>query len=228
MAKVKLSAFIADIRGAVAGSVFGKGLGGNSIRSASMPVYRQSSAMGVRRSASSSVSREWRTLSVSTQVAWNAAASSWFWRDAFGRAVPYTGFELYRRLNTLRRSFGQSLLSLPPAQPTFPACYSIVGNCYVGSASLTFTTVGSSSFGGGNAFFYCTRSLSQGITKVKQKYALTGTGNFNATTANTYSTYVSRLGTPIVGSKIFVMMKLWHTASGVFSAPFYGSFTVQA
>lgn len=112
--KLKFGAIVTEGSGKIGGHVAAKNKSGAYLRTKSVPVNRQTSAQLERRSSLASISQAWRELTDFQRTAWNATAPDFAKSDIFGDIRQISGFNIYQRLNAIRRLCGQSLLTVPP------------------------------------------------------------------------------------------------------------------
>jgi len=101
MAKVKFTAFMADARGKLNGTVFSKNRGGSYVRTKVTPSNPQTSFQSAVRQRLSSLSASFRALSASQILAWNNAVGDFLSTNIFGDTVTPSGLQLFVKLNHL-------------------------------------------------------------------------------------------------------------------------------
>ena len=120
MAKILFTAFMADARGKVAGTVFSKNGYGAYTRTKVSPKNEQTERQMAVRSSLSALSSLWRSLSQPQQDAWKAAAINFPRTNVFGNAVQLSGSSLFVSLNQNRATTGGNALETPPTPEAVP------------------------------------------------------------------------------------------------------------
>lgn len=205
MAKIKLTAFLADIRGKVSGTVFSKNRSGAYARTKVSPINAQTVRQSAVRSAFTAFAQAFRSLT-STQInSWNSAVSNFTSTDVFGDVKTPSGINLYTKLNMNLAQVGVSPISDPPLPSEIPAVNSLAltANGTVPAVSLAFTPTPVPT---DTAFIVeATAPVSPGKSFVKSEYRQITFLNAAATSpANLLSVYAAKFGNPITGQKIFV------------------------
>lgn len=108
MAKILLTAFLADIRGKVNGTVFSKNKGGAYARTKVTPTNPRSVGQTVARSSLASISSQWRALTEAQREAWKTFAASNPYNDVFGNQKYLSGNQSF-----MKTSLNLSVLSTP-------------------------------------------------------------------------------------------------------------------
>lgn len=120
MAKLLFTAFLADARNKLNGSVFSKNRYGPYVRTRATPANPQTAYQQEVRQAFGSLSSAWRNLSDAERSAWSAAAQDFPVLDAFGNSKILSGNALFVSLNRNRLLIGQPTLTLPPLPQAVP------------------------------------------------------------------------------------------------------------
>jgi len=116
MAVIKLGGGVTDIRGAIGGSVFSRGKGGNIIRKNAKPCNPRSNLQETRRGNMAYLSRYWsQTLTVQQRADWSAYSAGTIWTNKLGDTIEIGGNAAFLRLNSLLLIAG---LALSAAAPT--------------------------------------------------------------------------------------------------------------
>lgn len=113
MAKIKFTAFMADARGKLAGTVFSRNRGGAYVRTKVTPSNPRTSAQLAVRALFAAFSAGWRALSDSQRDAWRAITSEYQRTDQFGDQKTLTGAQLYNSLNLNLSNANGSPIDLP-------------------------------------------------------------------------------------------------------------------
>lgn len=115
MALIKLGGGVTDIRGAIGGSVFSRGKGGNIIRKNAKPVNPRSNLQETRRGNAAYLSRYWsKTLTAAQRADWRAYADGSTWTNRLGETITITGNAAFLRLNALLLLIGEAVRAPAP------------------------------------------------------------------------------------------------------------------
>ena len=121
MASIKYSALISDIKGKLNGTVFSQGRYGSSIRNNKNGGGRGSALFDSQKSALTSISSAWRSLSDEQKQAWNDNAASFPKRNKFGDLVLQTGFNVFMGANVTLLKSGLPTIESPILPRTIPS-----------------------------------------------------------------------------------------------------------
>lgn len=205
MAKIKLTAFLADIRGKVSGTVFSKNRGGAYARTKVSPINAQTTRQSAVRSQLTSFAQSFRSLTAAQIASWNNAVSNFTNTDVFGDVKTPSGINLYTKLNMNLAQVSVSPISDPPLPSAVPSVDSLAltANGTSPALSLAFTPT---PVPADTAFIVeATAPVSAGKSFVKSEYRQISFINAAATSpANLLTAYAAKFGNPITGQKIFV------------------------
>lgn len=114
-ALIKLGGGVTDIRGAIGGSVFSRGKGGNIIRKNAKPINPRSDRQETRRGNMAYLARYWsKTLTAAQRADWNAYASGSTWTNRLGETIEINGNAAFMRLNALLLLIGEAVRAAAP------------------------------------------------------------------------------------------------------------------
>jgi len=120
MASVIFGGGVSEIRGSIAGSVFGRNANGATIRNRTTPVNARTAAQVAVRNNLAGVAASWRDLTDAERDGWIAAAPSFPYTNRLGQPSQYTGQQLYNTLNMGLVSIGTAVItSAPTPESTF-------------------------------------------------------------------------------------------------------------
>lgn len=215
MAKIKFTAFLAEARGKLSGTVFSKNRGGNYVRTKVTPVNPQTVDQIAQRNRLSSYAQNFRALTASQIAAWNAAVANFTNTDIFGDIKTPAGINLYNKLNMNLDLAGQSAINTPPlpvgADPV--VLDSLVSD--VSSSLFTIDATVAAVPAGHTLIVEATPQMSPGKSFVKSEYRVIDT--VAASTAFPYAAgaaYIAKFGAPIAGQKVFARVKTINNTTG--------------
>ena len=120
MAKILFTAFMADARGKVAGTVFSKNRSGAYTRTKVTPTNRRTDAQMLQRSALGLLSANWRALTESQRAGWNAAVENFQRTNVFGNLLKPSGLNLFVGLNKNLANIGLAPMDDAPQPAGLP------------------------------------------------------------------------------------------------------------
>lgn len=215
MAKIKFTAFLAEARGKLSGTVFSKNRGGNYVRTKVTPVNPQTTSQVAVRNSFTTFAQNFRALTASQILAWNAAVQNFTNTDIFGDIKTPSGINLYNRLNLNLANAGQTAITSPPL-PT--GATPIVPSLLTADLSSTLLTIASASAAvpaGHTLIIEATPLTSPGKSFVKSEFRKIGTAAAAATfPIAAYAMWNAKFGLLVVGQKIVVRLKTVNNTTG--------------
>jgi hypothetical protein len=167
-------------------------------------------------------SAAWRDLTDAQRAGWTSLGSSMTRTDSLGQTYSLTGFQAYCSVNQHKLDAGDAVISAAPAlvTPSTPVTATITLTAAAFSVAFTPTPPGS----GQRVFVYCSPQRSAGRSYESDFRLIHVSAAAAASPANVFAEYVARLGTPVVGNKIFLSIHLYD--GGFLSGPLYTSAVV--
>jgi hypothetical protein len=214
--KVQFTAFMADARGKVAGSVFSKNRGGAYVRTKVTGTNPATAAQTLVRSRLALYSQGWRALTASQRAEWNAAVGNFPKTNQFGNTYLMSGQQLYQMINNNLVAVGSAAITSPPVSGAVTAMASAVVTMAKGTpaVSVAFTAT---PVPAGNAYkVFATGGLSPGINFVSSKLRFIGLIAAAATSpADLLAMYTAKYGVvPAATSKVFFEFVPFNTTTG--------------
>jgi hypothetical protein len=218
MAKVLFTAFLADIRGKVAGTVFSKNRGGAYARTKVTPSNPQTSYQSVVRQRLASFSASFRALTASQILSWNVAVQDFIGTNIFGNSVTPTGLQLYVKLN----SNLDIIAATPITDPPLPVALSPFTATVNTLTNAAFTLALGAATVDEYYLIEATAPVSPGRFFVKNEYRVIfssqGTGAAVAA-LNIFAAYSAKFGAPISGERVGIRVKLINSITGQAGIP---------
>lgn len=204
MAKILMTAVVADIRNKLAGSVFSKNRYGSYVRTKVTPVNPQTTSQQNARNRFSTNAQAWRGLTQAQRDSWIAAAPSFPVIDIFGNSKILSGSTLYQQLNSNLALVGAALISTAPVPVAIPALAftSVAADDSANTVIITATTPVPA---GVAMAVSATPNIGAGISFVKNLFRFTQ--SFAAAAAGPFdisANYTALFGDPVTGQKVFV------------------------
>ena len=229
MAKILFTAFLAEMRGKVNGTVFSKNRGGAYARTKVTPSNPQTAAQNLVRSRLTGFSQGWRGLAQSARDAWNAAVASFPRTNVFGNSKILSGHQLYIGLNSQLQAAGQSSIGTPPVPAGAPAVTSASGAAAAGAGTFTVTYAPDPVPADTTLIIDCTEQVSAGKNNLNSLYRQVATVAAAATSPYDIATeYVAKFGSLIEGQKIGVRVRSVNNLTGEVSGPVTAEVIVAA
>lgn len=218
MAKILFTAFMADARGKVAGTVFSRNRGGAYTRTKVTPSNPQTSYQTTVRQRLAAFSASFRGLTASQILAWNAAVQDFLSTNIFGNTIKKSGQQLYIGLNSNLELIGQAAIADPPAPVE-------ISSITINIASLTnaaFTLSLSAATTDEYYVIEATQPVSAGRSFLKNEFrvitTVVGTGSPIAA-QNIFAAYSAKFGAPVTGQRVGVRVKLINSITGQAGIP---------
>ena len=215
MAKIKLTAMVAEIRGKLNGTVFSRNSSGAYVRNKVTPVNPNTPDQSNVRADFTTVAQDWRDLTEAERDSWNQGVVAFSHTDVFGDNVPLSGFNLHQSLNLNLLAVGQSVITAPP----LPAA---VFNFTSASLAADFTlqtvtvTFAPAIPAGTSVLLKATAPLSAGKNFVKSELRQIDALTTAETSPHSAETeYIAKFGAVgAVGSKLFVELRAVDDGTG--------------
>jgi hypothetical protein len=220
MAKIKFTAFMADARGSVAGTVFSKNRYSAYTRTKVSPVNPQTIAQQGVRQFFTQLSQAWRALTELQRKLWNQNAINFNRTNVFGDQVKLNGFNLFKQLNQNLLVVGQPVINDAPAPGAvfgFTSA-SLAADTGGGTLILTYAPVIPA---GTSVILSATTQLSAGVNFVKSELRKIDTIiAADVSPLDISAEYIVKFGAlPAVGTKVFVEIKPVNDTTGQAGTP---------
>jgi len=192
---------------------------GQYVRTRATPVNPASTFQGVVRARMSTNAAAWRALTDIQREGWVSLGLSMTRTDALGQSYDLTGFQAYCSVNNVRLADGLATTSAPPAFSTPVNITTLVITLTAAAFSLAYTATPLATATYLNVFASPQRSAGRSF---EGDFRLIFTSAAAAASpANIFTAYQARLGTPVVGNKIF--LSIVASTLGFESGPFLAS-----
>lgn len=175
MALIRTGNGVAEISGAIAGTVFSRNRGGAYARNRVKPLNPKSNSQANVRSRLGINSTGWRTLTEAQRLNWNGWAATHPVINRLGNSVVLTGSQAYTQINNARVANGDSATpSTVPGEPVFTADIIDVTAAVVidVSSSLVTVTLGAGAVAGQILNVYATPFVSPGVANAQAQMRL--------------------------------------------------------
>lgn len=224
MAKVLYTAFMADMRGKVNGTVFSKNKGGAYARTKVTPTNGRTLAQTLVRQSLASFSAGWRGLTGAQREGWNSGAINFPRTDVFGNVKILSGLQLFVSLNqNLNTIISGSLDNVPAPQPVLPFSADSVAVGGVSSVfEVVFTWSDTMTPGSWDIVIMATAPMSPGISFFTNRLRVLGAYDSQTampTAVVLGAAYLAKYGHPAVGSRVGFSFYLINQISGQATPP---------
>lgn len=213
MAKIKFTAFVSDMRGKVAGSVFSKNRSGAFVRTKVTPSNPQSSFQGTARSRFGSLSQQWRGLTQAERDSFNSAVDDFTRTNVFGDTVRPSGENLFIRLNMNRLFVGETVIKSAPSPVELP----VIGIDTLKVEETNFeVNILNESDPAFAVLVYATRQVSPGRSNISNLFTFMKQEPLSSAdlTSDFATEYVAKYGNGVVGQRIGVGVRAVNIATG--------------
>ena len=209
MARIKFSAMVSEIRGALNGSVFTKNRYGMAIRNKVTPVNRNTPAQSLIKALFTAYNQKWRTLTEDEQKAWNSAVQDYSRSNIFGDTFKPTGSNLYCELNTNLALIGATELTKPPLPKNVPGItsFTLDVDSTVGSEKFDIDYLPTPTNADVIHLVFATRCYSAGKSYIKSEYRMIGTiATGSAAPFDAFTAWTDKFGTLTKDQKVSVKL----------------------
>lgn len=227
MARILNTAVVADIRGKIAGTVFGRNKGGAIARTKVSPVNPKTAAQSRQRAYLSDLSKAWGGLTDAQRAGWKSYGQVIGATNVFGNNLILSGIATYQRINLILLTAGAARVDTAPTNQIVPSIVSasLVANHVGGLLTLSFTPTPLTGTQG--LYIFATPASPVGVSNLSNKLRFIG---FSATAASPLALQTEWgvvFGSfPVVaGQRIAITAAVVDTATGAISAA-YGTSTV--
>jgi len=214
MAKILMTAIVADIRNKLNGTVFSKNKAGAYMRTKVTPVNPRTASQQANRQDLASLSASWRALSSADQESWIAAAKSFPYFDIFGNSKELAGNALYISLNKNLLVAGQPIIASAPAPGEIPVFAIASASAVSGTGVVTVTVDPAVIPAGFTMMVAATPNVSAGIRFVKNLYRTLGAFTVTAGVATLTAAYAAKFGSLAAGQTIGFRVWLVNETTG--------------
>lgn len=216
MAKVKLTDFISDIRGSVAGTTYSKNRSGNYRKNKPHPINRNTAAQAGVRTFFGTLTKGWRSLTEAQRATWRAATLSFTKVNSLANVIQLTGAQLYIAINRNLQTISEALITIAPPKVSVPAfaTFTVVPDISNPDIIVTFTAP---ILATDKVELYASAPLSAGKFSSAQSYKLVRVADITfGTGSNIQVDYELIYGVTwkTAGQKIFWIAKTINKATG--------------
>jgi hypothetical protein len=192
---------------------------GQYVRTRAIPVQPESSYQGVMRARLSQNAAHWRVLTPAQRAGWADLGASMIRVDSLGQSNSLTGFQSYCSVNNNNLDAGNAVVSDAPTLQTPDSLASMTLTLTAAAFSIAYTPT---PLGAGERLFaYTSLQRSAGRSFEGDLRLLLVGAAAGASPLDVYATYLARFGIPIVGRRVFVMLRRYYL--GFLSGPLRGS-----
>lgn len=229
MAKILMTAIVADIRNKLNGSVFSKNRYGAYVRTKVTPVNPQSTAQQAVRNRLATNSQAWRGLTDAQRQAWIDAAANFPFTDIYGNTKILSGSALYIKLNNNLDQVGVAAITDAPAPVAIPAVAVSAMSAAAGTPALSLTFTPTPIPADFALVVQTTGNVGAGKSFVKNLYRFISFLDAAATSpANLLAAFEAVHGAPVAGQQIFAKVYMISKLTGQAGIPVSISCTVAA
>lgn len=187
-----------------------------------MPVNPNSTAQSEARARLTDLAAGYQLLTGAQREGWIALGEMMTRTDSLGQTYNLTGLQAYISVNTLLLLAGEAEIVAAPAHVIPAALDTITPTITAATMSLAFTATptGADEF----VFAFASPQRSAGRAFESDFRLISVAGDAAASPVNMFAAYVARLGTPVVGRRVFFSVQ--RMKNGFLSAPLVESAVV--
>ena len=174
---------------------------GQYVRTRATPVNPNSSAQGTVRARMSANAIAWRALTGTQRAGWDSLGNSMTRTDSLGQSYNLTGFQAYCSINNLKAAAGDALVSHAPSIVT-PTTI-LTATITLAAAALSVASTPTPMPAALGLFLFASPQRSAGRAFEADYRLIQVSAAAAASPMNGFTAYQARLGTPVVGNRIF-------------------------
>lgn len=202
--------------GSLAGTTASRNRFGQYNRTRATPVNPNSTFQIAARTRVGTNSAGWRALTDVQRAGWTSLGLQMSRTDSLGQVYTLTGFLAYVSVNNSNLKAGNAVVSAAPALSTPAGLLTATITLTAAAFSIAYTTTPLAA--GVRLFAFASPQRSAGRAFEADYRLISVSAAAAASPADIFTPYAARLGTPVVGNKIFV--SLVNYSLGFLSAPF--------
>jgi len=189
---------------------------GQYFRTRATPVNPASPQQLVQRARMSTNAAGWRALSDAQRAGWESLGALITRTDSLGQTYTLNGFMAYCSINNNNLNAGNAVVSTAPAIVTPPAILTATITLTAAAMSIAYTAtpLGAAV----RLFSFISPQKSPGRSFNGDYRLIAVSAAAAASPADVFTAYSARLGTPVVGNRIFFSLQTYQ--AGFVSAPF--------
>lgn len=197
---------------------------GQYVRSRATPVNPNSTYQGAVRARMALNAAAWRDLTDVQRAGWESLGSQMTRTDPLGQSYTLNGFAAYCSVNNNRLAAGDAVVSDAPALTTPDALTTATPTVTAATMSVAYTVTPLPA--AHRLFSFVSPQRAAGRTYEGDFRLIAVSAAAAASPANIFTAYQARLGTPVVGNRIFFSLQVY--SAGFLSGPLLTSAVVTA
>lgn len=201
--------------GSLAGTTSSRNRYGQYKRSRATPVNPNTGAQGSARARLSLNAAAWRALTDVQRAGWESLGSQMSRTDSLGQSYTLNGFAAYCSVNSNLLAAGEAVVAAAPAliTPDGLTTAAITLTAAAFSVAYTVTPLAAAT----RLFVFASPQRSAGRAFESDYRLIQVSAAAAASPLNVFAAYQARLGTPVVGQRVFIQLQLHR--SGFLSGP---------
>ena len=209
--------------GSRAATTYSRNRYGQYARNRSSPVNPNTSFQGIVRARMTLNAAAWRALTSVQRAGWSALGAQMSRTDSLGQVYTLNGFGAYCSVNNNKLAAGDAAVSDPPALVTPAGLVTATITLTAAAFSIAYTVTPLAA--GSRLFAFLSPQQNAGRSFCGDVRLVAVSAAAAASPLNVFSAYQSRLGTPVVGNRVFFSLQVYN--SGFLSGPMVGSQVVS-
>lgn len=188
---------------------------GQYVRTRATPVNPNTSFQGTVRARLAARAAAWRALTDLQRAGWESLGAMMVRTDSLGQQYALNGFGAYVSVNNNLAAAADAAVSDAPALVTPEAIATATITLTAAAFSIAYTPTPLPA--GERLFSFCSPQRSSGRSFEGDFRLIAVSAAAAASPANVYAAYIARMGTPVVGNKVFLQLQRYK--AGFLSGP---------
>ena len=201
--------------GSIAGQTSSRNRFGQYRRTRATPVNPNTGPQGTARNRLASRAAEWRDLTAVQREGWESLGLMMTRTDSLGQTYTLTGFQAYVSVNSNNDAAGNAIVAAAPALATPTGLLTVTITLTAAAVSIAYTTTPLAA--GNRLFSFASPQRSAGRAFEGDYRLIAVSAAAAASPAVLTTAYAARLGTPVVGNRVFFSFQTYE--AGFLSGP---------
>ena len=223
MARIKLGAFVTDIRGSIGGTTFQAGKFGYIAKNFPLQPTPKNDKQNVTKQRLTSLAQSWGTVSGATRDAYNAYAFAYPQYPKAGGTVKLTGYQVFLKYNGLMQALCAPILTSPLYAPV--AAPNLTIALFASLVSFTVTITPDTVVDNTNFAIWLSQPMNNSTSRSNAHFRLMGQLPAVGGVLDVTSVYLSAFGVlPYDPNLVYINVVSYGVISPLFLAPNQQSF----
>ena len=223
MARIKLGAFVTDIRGSIGGTTFQAGKFGYIAKNFPLQPTPKNDKQNATKQRLTETSQFWQTMDQSVRDAYNAYAFAYPQYPKSGSTIQLTGYQVWMKYNAFLQALGAPFLTAPSYAPISSPTFTTV--IFASLVSMTVTLTPGTTLDNNNFAIWLSQPMNNSSSPSAAHYRLMGQLGNTGGVLDVTSAYLSAFGVlPYAPNRVYIKIVTYGGISPNFLAPQHQSF----